>query len=78
MYGNYYHWLLFDCDRRQEEIVTPKLLACAMNGAADELFQLLDDGDNINPKVDYCPYCLKHYTILYYSVWQTSVVQNKA
>ncbi|XP_070186884.1 ankyrin-1-like isoform X2 [Littorina saxatilis] len=36
--------------RRQEEIVTPKLLACAMNGAADELYQLLDDGDNINPK----------------------------
>ncbi|XP_076452363.1 uncharacterized protein LOC143287987 isoform X2 [Babylonia areolata] len=36
--------------RRQEEIVTPKLLACAMRGAADELFQLLDEGDNINPK----------------------------
>ena len=31
--------------------MTPKLLACAMNGSADELYQLLDDGDNINPKV---------------------------
>nr|KAG5709649.1 hypothetical protein BaRGS_027674 [Batillaria attramentaria] len=37
-------------NRRQEEMVTPKLLACAMNGAADELYQLLDDGDNINVK----------------------------
>lgn len=37
--------------RRQEKIITPKLLECAMNGAADELFQLLDDGDVINPKV---------------------------
>lgn len=36
--------------KRQEEMVTPKLLACAMNGAADELYQLLDDGDNINLK----------------------------
>ncbi|PVD38559.1 hypothetical protein C0Q70_01175 [Pomacea canaliculata] len=36
--------------RRQEKIITPKLLECAMNGAADELFQLLDDGDVINPK----------------------------
>ncbi|CAG5119233.1 unnamed protein product, partial [Candidula unifasciata] len=37
-------------ERRQEEIVTPKLLGCALNGNAEDLFLLLDEGDNINPK----------------------------
>lgn len=36
--------------RRQDQVVTPKLLACALNGSADELYQLLDEGDNINLK----------------------------
>ncbi|XP_005098393.2 ankyrin-3 [Aplysia californica] len=37
-------------EKRQEEIVTPKMLGCALNGDAGELFLLLDEGDNINPK----------------------------
>ncbi|ESO88075.1 hypothetical protein LOTGIDRAFT_175915, partial [Lottia gigantea] len=37
-------------DKRQEEIVTPTLLACSFNGDADQLYVLLDEGDCINPK----------------------------
>ncbi|KAL5005602.1 hypothetical protein ScPMuIL_016760 [Solemya velum] len=37
-------------ERRQEEIVTPELLGCAMEGKAEELYCLLEDGDNINSK----------------------------
>ncbi|KAK3767661.1 hypothetical protein RRG08_022696 [Elysia crispata] len=37
-------------DKRQEEIVTPKMLGCALIGEAKELYLLLDEGDNINPK----------------------------
>ncbi|XP_059173061.1 serine/threonine-protein phosphatase 6 regulatory ankyrin repeat subunit B-like isoform X2 [Physella acuta] len=37
-------------EKRQKEIVTPKLLSCAINGDAEELFKLLEEGDNINPK----------------------------
>ncbi|GFR73356.1 ankyrin-2 [Elysia marginata] len=37
-------------DKRQEEVVTPKMLGCALVGEATELYLLLDEGDNINPK----------------------------
>ncbi|GFN91984.1 ankyrin-1-like [Plakobranchus ocellatus] len=37
-------------EKRQEEIVTPKMLGCALIGDAKELYLLLDEGDNINSK----------------------------
>ncbi|CAG5129423.1 unnamed protein product, partial [Candidula unifasciata] len=33
--------------RRQEKIVMPKLLECAVNGQAEELYRLLEEGDSI-------------------------------
>ncbi|BFZ15505.1 hypothetical protein BsWGS_18544 [Bradybaena similaris] len=33
--------------KRQEKIVMPKLLECAVNGQAEELYRLLEDGDSI-------------------------------
>ncbi|XP_041374461.1 ankyrin-3-like isoform X2 [Gigantopelta aegis] len=35
-------------ERRQEEIVNPKVLDCSLNGKASELYCMLDDGDSIN------------------------------
>ncbi|KAJ8319864.1 hypothetical protein KUTeg_001451 [Tegillarca granosa] len=37
-------------DRRQEEIVFPELMTCAMGGKADQLYCLLEEGDCINSK----------------------------
>uniref|UniRef100_A0A2C9LW87 Uncharacterized protein n=1 Tax=Biomphalaria glabrata TaxID=6526 RepID=A0A2C9LW87_BIOGL len=37
-------------EKRQEEIITPKLLNCALCGDATELYNILEEGDNINPK----------------------------
>uniref|UniRef100_A0A0B7AJI4 Uncharacterized protein n=2 Tax=Arion vulgaris TaxID=1028688 RepID=A0A0B7AJI4_9EUPU len=42
--------LKFAWEKRQEKIVRPKLLECAINGNAEELFGLLDEGDSINQK----------------------------
>ncbi|CAL1545270.1 unnamed protein product [Lymnaea stagnalis] len=37
-------------EKRQEEIVNQKLLACALNGDAEDLYKVLEEGDNINPQ----------------------------
>lgn len=37
--------------RRQEKIVLPQLRMCSMEGKAETLFCLLEDGDNVNLKV---------------------------
>ncbi|KAJ8320396.1 hypothetical protein KUTeg_001983 [Tegillarca granosa] len=36
--------------KRQEEIVFPELMTCAMGGKADQLYCLLEEGDCINSK----------------------------
>ncbi|XP_076459845.1 uncharacterized protein LOC143292985 isoform X3 [Babylonia areolata] len=38
--------------RRQEEVVTPALMACAVNGNAEHLYQLLEEGDDVDVKSD--------------------------
>ena len=43
--------MLFSSLRRQREILTPTLFEIARNGNKDELFQLLEDGDDVNPSV---------------------------
>ncbi|XP_071103515.1 serine/threonine-protein phosphatase 6 regulatory ankyrin repeat subunit B-like isoform X3 [Haliotis cracherodii] len=37
-------------ERRQEEVVMPKLIQCALNGNAEDLYCVLDEGDSINLK----------------------------
>ena len=37
--------------RRQEQIINPQLRLSAMDGDAEKLFCLLEDGDNVNSKV---------------------------
>jgi len=39
--------------RRQDEIVLTDLLECAMSGKAEHLYQLLEEGDNLNSQVCY-------------------------
>ena len=35
--------------RRQKNIVNPTLFECAMNGDADRLYSILEEGDDVNP-----------------------------
>lgn len=37
--------------RRKEEILTPELYDCALTGDGERLFRVLEDGDNVNLKV---------------------------
>ena len=40
--------------RRKEDVVNPKLFEIAASGNSDLLYQLLEDGDDVNPYVSRC------------------------
>ena len=40
-------------EQRQAGIVTPVLFECALLGDAEKLFCTLEDGDDVNPLVNY-------------------------
>ncbi|XP_067685629.1 serine/threonine-protein phosphatase 6 regulatory ankyrin repeat subunit B-like isoform X2 [Haliotis asinina] len=45
-----HHKVKMAWERRQEEVVMPKLIQCALNGNAEDLYCVLDEGDSINLK----------------------------
>ena len=49
----YYFIFIFIFIRRQKEVVTPTLFDIAVNGDKDKLYQLLENGDDVNPIVSY-------------------------
>ena len=47
------HMILKAVEQRQAGIVTPVLFECALLGDAEKLFCTLEDGDDVNPVVNY-------------------------
>ena len=62
------HMILKAVEQRQAGIVTPVLFECALLGDAEKLFCTLEDGDDVNPVVNY-----DYWSIILHIVWNSHV-----